>query len=79
MNVKDRHQAYRGNIQKYSKEEQGGGKICGTGYLSGTEKFVKKIKMRYLPDKPHAELPHQKRVMNDVKIEIEYFQGQPIY
>ena len=30
---------------------------------------MKKIKKRYLPDIPHAELPHQKRVIKDVKIE----------
>jgi REP element-mobilizing transposase RayT len=69
MNVKDRHQAYRGNIQKYSKEEQRVWQDLRHGIFVGTEKFVKKIKMRHLPDKPHAELPHQKRVTNDVKIE----------
>jgi chromosomal replication initiation ATPase DnaA len=35
----------------------------------GTEKFVKKIKKRYLPDVPHAELPDQKWVIKDVNIE----------
>ncbi len=35
----------------------------------GTEKFVKKIKKRYLPDIPHAELPHQKRVTKDVNVD----------
>ncbi len=69
MNVKDRHQVYRGNIQKYSKEEQRVWQDLRHGIFVGTEKFVKKIKMRHLPDKPHAELPHQKRVTNDVKIE----------
>ncbi len=68
-NVKDRHQAYRGYIQKYYKEEQRVWQDLRHGIFVGTEKFVKKIKMRHLPDKPHAELPHQKRVTNDVKIE----------
>ena len=69
INVKDQHQAYRGNIQKYSKEEQRVWEDLRHGIFVGTEKFVKNIKMRHLPDTPHAELPHQKRVIKDVKID----------
>ena len=58
MNVKDQRQAYRENIQKYSKEKQGGWEDLRHGLFVGTEKFVKKIKKRYLPDIAHAELPH---------------------
>ncbi len=39
------------------------------GIFVGTEKFVKKIKKRYLPDIPHAELPSQKRLEKDVDID----------
>ena len=38
------------------------------GIFIGTEKFVKKIKKRYLPDMPHAELPAQKQVVKDVNL-----------
>jgi len=69
VNVKDQHQAYRENIQKYSKDEQWVWEDLRHGLFVGTEKFVKKIKKRYLPDIPHAELPHQKRVIKDVNIE----------
>lgn len=69
MNVKDQHQAYRENIQKYSKEEQRVWEDLRHGIFLGTEKFVKKIKKRYLPNIPHTELPHQKRVIKDVNIE----------
>ena len=69
INVKDQHQAYRENIQKYSKEEQRVWEDLRHGIFVGTEKFVKRIKKRYLPDMPHAELPHQKRVIKDVNIE----------
>jgi len=35
----------------------------------GTEKFVKKIKKRFLPDTPHAELPHLKRAEKVANLE----------
>jgi chromosomal replication initiation ATPase DnaA len=67
--VKDQNQAYRKNMQKYSKEEQRVWENLRHGIFVGTEKFVKKIKRRYLPNIPHAELPHQKLVIKDVNIE----------
>jgi len=69
INVKDPHQAYRENMQKYSKEQQRVREDMRHGIFVGTEKFVEKIKKRYLPDIPHAELPHQKRVIKEVNIE----------
>ena len=69
INAKDPHQAYRENIQKYSKEEQGVWEDLRHGIFVGTEKFVKKIKKRYLPDIPHAELPSQKRLVKDVNLD----------
>jgi chromosomal replication initiation ATPase DnaA len=56
-------------MQKYSKEEQRVWEDLRHGIFVGTEKFVKKIKKRYLPDIPHAELPSQKQVIRDVNIE----------
>ena len=67
--VKDQQHAYRDTIQKYSKEEQRVWEDLRHGIFIGTEKFVKKIKKRYLPDIPHAELPHQKQVIKNVNIE----------
>ena len=69
MNVKDQHHAYRENMQRYSKEEQRVWEDLRHGVFVGTEKFVKKIKKRYLPDIPHAELPSQKQAVRDVNIE----------
>ena len=68
--VSDPHQAYRENIQKYAKEDQRVWEDLHHGILVGTEKFVKKIKQRYLPDIPHSELPSQKRLVKDVNIDI---------
>ena len=70
INVKDQHQAYRENIQKYSKEEQRVWENLRHGIFVGTEKFVRKIKKRYLPEVPHAELPHQKQIIKDVNIDM---------
>ena len=69
-NVKDPHQAYRENMQKYSKEEERAWEDLRHGVFVGSEKFVKKIKKRYLSDKPHAELPHQKSLIRDANIEV---------
>lgn len=69
-NVEDQHQAYRENIQKYSKEEQRVWENLRHGIFVGTEKFVRKIKKRYLPGVPHAELPHQKQIIKDVNIDM---------
>jgi len=69
INVKDQYQAYRENMQKYSNEEQRVWEDLRHGIFVGSEKFVEKIKKRYLPDIPHAELPHQKQVIKDVNIE----------
>jgi hypothetical protein len=54
-------------MQKYSKEEQRTWEDLRHGIFVGTEKFVKKIKKRYLPDIPYTELPHQKLVTKSVK------------
>jgi len=68
-NVKDQCRAYRKAMQKYSKEEQRTWEDLRHGIFVGTEKFVKKIKKQYLPDVPHAELPHQRRVAKNINLE----------
>jgi putative transposase len=69
VNVKDKHQAYRETMRKYSKEEQRTWEDLRHGIFVGTEKFVKQLKKRYLPDIPHMELPHQKQVTKSVNLE----------
>lgn len=68
-NVKDPHRAYRRKVQKYSKEDPKDWEDLRHGILVGSEKFVKNMKKRFLPDIPHTELPHQKRVTRDLDIE----------
>jgi REP element-mobilizing transposase RayT len=69
LNVDDLHRAYRENIQKNAKEEQRVWEDLRHGIFVGTDKFVKNIKKRYLPDVPHAEMPSQKRAAKDINID----------
>ena len=69
VNAGDRHQAYRRNAQKYAEEEGRLWEDLRHGFILGSERFVKTIKERYLPDAPHPEVPQQKRVAKDVDVE----------
>ena len=69
INVQDANLAYREAVQKYAKEEQRVWEDLRHGIFVGTERFVKKLKKRYLPDIPHAELPAQRRVVKDRNLE----------
>jgi hypothetical protein len=66
INVKDRHKAYRENAQRYSKEEQRLWEDLRHGLFLGTHKFTEKIKKRYLPAAPHAEMPSQNQLSKNV-------------
>jgi len=66
INVPDKHKAYREYAQKYSKEEQRIWEDLRHGMFVGTDRFVEQIKIRYLTNKPHEEIPHQKRVIKDI-------------
>ena len=45
------------------------------GIFLGTDKFVEKIKKRYLPNKPHEEVPHQKQVIKAIDPELLIIQA----
>ena len=65
-NTADPYQAYRENAQNYSKEEGKLWEDLRHGFILGSERFVKTIKARCLPGPPHAEIPQQKSVAQDV-------------
>jgi hypothetical protein len=69
LNVDDPHRSYRENLRKYAKEEQRTWQDLRHGVFVGTEKFINKIKKRYLPDVPHAEMPSQRRLAKNINIE----------
>ena len=69
-NVADKHKAYQEHAQKYSKEEQRLWEDLRHGIFLGTEEFAEKIKKRYLPDVPNAEIPHQKQLAKNIDSEV---------
>jgi len=69
-NVEDRYRAYREHAQKYSKEGQRIWEDLRHGIFLGSKKFPEKIKNRYLPDVPHAEIPHQKQLSKNIDPEV---------
>jgi REP element-mobilizing transposase RayT len=69
VNAGDRHRAYRINAQKYAEEEGRLWEDLRHGFILGSERFVKTIKERYLPDAPHPEVPQQKRLAKNVDVE----------
>ncbi len=75
INVPDRHKVYREYAQKYSNEEQRIWEDLRHGIFLGTDKFVEKIKKRYLPNKPHEEVPHQKLVNKNIDLELLIIQA----
>lgn len=70
FNEKDRHKAYREAVQKYSKEEKQIWEDFRHGMILGTKKFVEVIRTRYLPDKPHQEIPHQRQIKKSIDPEV---------
>ncbi len=75
INVPDRHKVYREHAQRYSNEEQRIFEDLRHGIFFGTDKFVEKIKKRYLPNKPHEEVPHQKQVIKTIDPELLIIQA----
>jgi putative transposase len=65
-NTSHPHRAYRENVQKYAKEEGRLWEDLRHGFILGSERFVKTIRDRYLPEAPHAELPQQKSLAQTV-------------
>lgn len=65
-NAQDKHGAYRQKVQIYSNEEKRLWEDLRHGMLLGTKSFSEKIKRRYLPDPPHAEIPAQKHLKKNI-------------
>ena len=65
-NAQDKHGAYRQKVQNYSNEEERLWEDLHHGMLLGSKSFCEKIKRRYLPDTPHAEIPAQKHFKKNI-------------
>ena len=59
---KERHRLYREKVQRYSKEEKRLWEDFRHGCFLGSKKFVAQMRRRYLPEKPHGEIPGQKQL-----------------
>ncbi|MBW2488635.1 MAG: transposase, partial [Deltaproteobacteria bacterium] len=66
VNVDDKHSAYRQHAQRYSKEEQRLWEDLRHGIFLGSQAFSEKIKKRYLPAVPNAEMPVQKQLKRNI-------------
>lgn len=60
---KDRHRAYRSEIQRYSRAEKKVIEDFRYGLLLGSREFIEHIKSTYLKERPESELPQQKGVL----------------
>jgi putative transposase len=65
----DKHKQYREKVQKYAKEEKRLFENLHHGMILGTKKFVNKIRKQFLPDILHNDLPQQKQLAKDIKLD----------
>ena len=65
----NKHKQYREKVQKYAREEKRLLEDIHHGMILGAKKFVNSIREQFLPDIPHNDLPQQKRLAKDVKLD----------
>jgi hypothetical protein len=64
--------------QNYAKEEQQIWEDLQYGIFLGTQKFVLKIKKRYLPDVPDDEIPRQRQLNQSIDLDALLIQAAEI-
>ncbi len=57
---RDRHAAYREEMQRYSQEEARLWEDLRHGFILGTKNFVEVIRRRFLPEAPKRDIPQQR-------------------
>lgn len=57
LDIKDKHKAYREMVQSYSGEEKSIWEDFRHGLILGSQKFVDRIKSKYLSENPNVEIP----------------------
>jgi len=63
---RNRHQAYREKVQRYSEEEKRLWEDLKHGMILGTTEFVKKLRDNFLPRSVQKEIPQQLKIRKDV-------------
>ncbi len=66
---KNKHLAYRKVVQRYSMEETKIWEDFRHGFFLGSQKFVDRIKSKYLSENSEVEIPQQRQVLRDTNPE----------
>jgi putative transposase len=67
--VRDKHRDYRVKVQGYAAEESRLWEDFRHGLVLGARDFVDELRIKYLPGKPHKEVPQQKRVAAEIDLQ----------
>ena len=67
--ARDKHRAYRVQVQGYAEEESRLWENFRHGLALGDRDFIDELRTKYLPGKPHKEVPHQKRVAAEIDLD----------
>ncbi|MDD3022162.1 MAG: transposase [Alphaproteobacteria bacterium] len=65
----DKHKAYREKVQRYAVEEKRLWEDFRHGLIIGTQEFVDKIRLKFMPDDCHREIPQQRAMGKSVEPE----------
>ena len=65
FDTKDKNKAYKEMVQRYSREEKRIWEDFRHGLFLGSQKFVDRIKSKYLSEKPDVEIPQKRQVLRD--------------
>ncbi len=69
LDTKNKHLAYRKMVQSYSREETKIWEDFQHGLFLGSQKFVARIKSKYLSENPDVEIPQKRQVLRDTNPE----------
>ena len=69
FDTKDKHRAYRKMVQDYSLEEKKIWEDFRHGLFFGSQKFIDRIKSKYLSENPDVEIPQKRQVLRDTNPE----------
>ena len=69
LDTKNKHLAYRKIVQSYSREETKIWEDFRHGLFLGSQKFVDRIKSKYLLETPDVEIPQKRQVLRDTNPE----------
>lgn len=65
----NKHKQYREKVQRYAEEEKRLLEDIHHGMILGAKTFVNRIRKQFLPDIPHQDLPQQKQLAKDIKLD----------